>query len=390
MISLALLARMSALDPTTPSGQNEVDGLTKGLHMTRGFTGLLGALTLAMTVACSAGSEAEGPPAPYKLGMFQLDGTDFAGLVVGDDLVVDLSRAGVGAPATLHELIASWDEAMADRLGRLAGNALRVPPGFSHNLSELRTLPPITDPDAIVNAALNYQEHAAEMAATGRTAGTTSVIDERVRAGIPGLWSRTPDDERANPYLFTKLKSAITGNGDPIVLPPGRTKIDWECELTVVIGKTLRRVPRDEVMDYVFGYTLMLDVSDREDRLDERYGSDWLMGKSQDTFAPLGPFVVPAAFVPDPQDLGVQFSLNGELMQDATTSLMIHTVVDLLTFASGMVTLQPGDLMATGTPGGVGTAREPPVYLEAGDRTACTIEGIGTLSNNVEARVGGS
>ena len=268
-------------------------------------------------------------------------------------------------------------------------DALRGAPGFSHNLSELRTLPPITDQDAIVNAALNYQEHAAEMAATGRTAGTTAVIDERVRAGIPGLWSRTPDDERANPYLFPKLKSAITGNGDPIVLPPGRTMIDWECELTVVIGKTLRRVPRDEVMDYVFGYTLMLDVSDREDRLDERYGSDWLMGKSQDTFAPLGPFVDPAAFVPDPQDLGVQFSLNGELMQDATTSLMIHPVVDLLTVASGMVTLHPGDLMATGTPAGVGTARVPPVYLEAGDRTACTIEGIGTLSNNVEALVGG-
>ena len=143
-----------------------------------------------------------------------------------------------------------------------------------------------------------------------------------MRVGIPGLWSRSPDDARANPYLFPKLKSAITGNGDPIILPPGCTLIDWECELTIVIGATLRRVPPEEVMDHVFGYTLMLDVSDREDRLDGRYGSDWLLGKSQDTFAPLGPFVVPAAFVPDPQNLGVQFSLNDELMQDATTSLM--------------------------------------------------------------------
>ena len=185
--------------------------------------------------------------------------------------------------------------------------------------------------------------------------------------------------------LFPKLKSAITGNGDPIVLPPGRALIDWECELTVVIGRTLRRVPREQVMDHVFGYTLMLDVSDREDRLDLRYGPDWLLSKSQDTFAPLGPFVVPAAFVPDPQNLGVQFSLNDELMQDATTSLMTHTVVDLLTFASNMVTLRPGDLVATGTPAGVGTARVPPVYLKAGDRTACTVEGIGTLSNSVEA-----
>ena len=360
--------------------------------MRRCGAGFTAALTLAMMSACSGPPPAnplEGPSEPYKLGMFRLDATDFVGLVVSDELVVDLSRAAVGAPATLHELIAAWDEPMADRLGRLAGDASRLAPPFSYQLSEVRTLPPITDPDAMVNAARNYEEHAAEMAATGRTAGTTAVIDENVRAGIPGLWSRTPGDTRANPYLFPKMKSAITGNGDPIILPPGRTMIDWECELTVVIGKTLRRVPRDEVMDHVFGYTLMLDVSDREDRLDERYGSDWLLGKSQDTFAPLGPFVVPAEFVPDPQNLRVQFSLNGELMQDATTSLMTHTVVDLLTFASGMVTLRPGDLVATGTPAGVGTARVPPIYLKAGDRTSCTVEGIGPLTNTVEALDGG-
>ncbi len=366
--------------------------------MTRVCKGFIAALTLA-AVACSAtpGTEEtqategmQGPPEPYKLGMFRQDAGDFVGLVVGDELVVDLSRAGVGAPATLHELIASWDQSMADRLGSLAGAALREAPEFSYQLSEVRTLPPITDPDAIVNAARNYEEHAAEMAATGRTAGTTAVVDESVRVGIPGIWSRSPDDVRANPYLFPKLKSAITGNGDPIILPPGRTLIDWECELTIVIGRTLRRVPPEEVMDHVFGYTLMLDVSDREDRQDGRYGSDWLLGKSQDTFAPLGPFVVPAAFVPDPQNLGVQFSLNDELMQDTTTSLMTHTVVDLLTFASSMVTLRPGDLVATGTPAGVGTARVPPIYLKAGDRTACTVEGIGTLSNTVEALSAGS
>jgi len=365
--------------------------------MTRVCRGFIAGLTLS-AVGCSPtpGSEettvtdgVQGPQAPYKLGMFRRDAGDFVGLVVNDELVVDLSRADVGAPATLHELIESWDTSMAERLGSLAGTAMREAPKFSHPLGDLRTLPPLTDPHAIVNAARNYEEHAAEMAATGRTAGTTAVVDESVRVGIPSVWSRTPDDVRANPYLFPKLKSAITGNGDPIVLPPGRTLIDWECELTVVIGKTLRRVPREQVLDHVFGYTLMLDVSDREDRLDLRYGSDWLLGKSQDTFAPLGPFVVPAEFVPDPQNLGVQFSLNDELMQDATTSLMTHTVIDLLTFASNMVTLQPGDLMATGTPAGVGTARVPPIYLKAGDRTACTVEGIGTLSNTVEALSGG-
>lgn len=263
-------------------------------------------------------------------------------------------------------------------------------PAFSYALSQVRTLPPIIDPDAMLNAARNYEEHAAEMAATGRTAGTTAIVDENVRAGIPGVWLRSPDDVRANPYLFPKLKSAITAHDAPVVLPPDRAMIDWECELTVVIGRTLRRVPPAEVMDHVFGCTLMLDVSDRQDRLDGRYGSDWLLGKSQDTFAPLGPFVVPAAFVPDPQNLRVQFALNDQLMQDSTTALMTHTVVDLLAFASRMVTLRPGDLVATGTPAGVGTARVPPIYLKPGDRTSCTVEGIGTLRNTVEAPGAGS
>ena len=141
----------------------------------------------------------QGPPAPYKLGMFREGAGDFVGLVINDDLVVDLSRAGVGAPATLHELIESWDPSMADRLGSLAGAALREAPEFSHQLSDVRTLPPVTDPHAIINAARNYEEHAAEMAATGRTAGTTAVVDESVRAGIPSVWSRAPDDVRANP-----------------------------------------------------------------------------------------------------------------------------------------------------------------------------------------------
>jgi 2-keto-4-pentenoate hydratase/2-oxohepta-3-ene-1,7-dioic acid hydratase in catechol pathway len=161
--------------------------------------------------------------------------------------------------------------------------------------------------------------------------------------------------------------------------------IDWECELTVVVGKTARRVSVDEAREYIFGYTLMNDVSDREDRPDGRYGSDWLLGKSQDSFAPLGPFVVPAAFVPDPQNLRITFTLNNQLMQDSTTKLMTHSAYELLAYASQIVTLNPGDLLATGTPAGVGTARVPPIYLKEGDRSVCTIEGIGTLSNPVEA-----
>jgi 2-keto-4-pentenoate hydratase/2-oxohepta-3-ene-1,7-dioic acid hydratase in catechol pathway len=317
--------------------------------------------------------------------MFQENGRTFAGMVVGDALVVDLSRAGVNAPATLHELVAGWDPAMADRLGRLAGGALRQAPSFAFQLSQVKTLPPISDPDAILMAARNYAEHANEMAQAGRALGTTTVIDEKVRAGIPGLWTRRPDDQRGNPYLFPKLKSSLVADRDPIVLPPGRERIEYECELVAVIARPAKRVTVDRALDHVFGYMAMTDVSDREDRADGRYGSDWLISKSYDTFGPSGPFIVPAAFVGDPQNLRIRYTLNGKVMQDDTTALMIHTVRDLVSYASNVATLRPGDLIGTGTPGGVGEGRVPPVYLKAGDTSVCSIDTIGTLTNPVRA-----
>ena len=339
---------------------------------------------LALTgVGCA--TEAQRGPAPYKLGMFQSDGRTFTGMVVGDTLVVDLSRAGVNAPPTLQELIAGWDQAMADRLGLLAGDAQRQAPAFAFQLSQVRTLPPIPDPDAILMAARNYAAHASEMAEAGRTAGTTSVIDEKVLAGIPGLWDREPDDRRGNPYLFPKLKSSLIADRDTIVLPPGRERIDYECELVAVIGKQARRVPVERALDHVFGYMAMTDVSDREDRLDARYGSDWLISKSHDTFGPSGPYIVPAAFVGDPQNLRIRYMLNGQVMQDDSTALMIHTVRDLVSFASQIATLRPATLLGTGTPGGVGEARTPPVYLKPGDTSVCSIDKIGTLTNPVRA-----
>jgi 2-keto-4-pentenoate hydratase/2-oxohepta-3-ene-1,7-dioic acid hydratase in catechol pathway len=205
-----------------------------------------------------------------------------------------------------------------------------------------------------------------------------------VRRGLPGLWTRASDDPRGNPFLFPKLRSSIIADGEPIVLPPGRGSIDFECELVAVIGRTAKRVAPGQAADYIFGYTAMTDVSDREDRADARYGSDWLISKSHDTFGPLGPFVVPAVFVGDPHRLALSYTLNGEVMQDATTALMTHNTFELLSYASHIATLQPGDLLGTGTPGGVGAARVPPVYLKSGDRGACTIETIGTLTNPVQ------
>lgn len=322
---------------------------------------------------------------PYKLGMFQEGNRQFVGLVLDDAVVVDLSRARTDSPASLRELIERWDDTMADSLLTLAASARQNPPAYVMPLDSLRVLPPLDDPDVLLMAARNYQEHAEEMANVGRTSGTTSVIDESVRIGLPGIWTRDPNDLRPNPFLFPKLKSAISANGDPILLPSGRTNIDYECELVAIIGRNTRHVEVNEALDYVFGYTIMVDVSDREERPDGRYGSDWFMGKSHDSFAPSGPFVVPADFVGDPQDLDVRYTLNGELMQDANTELMIHTVRDLVSFASRMVTLRPGDMIGTGTPGGVGEGRTPPIYLQDGDQSVCMIERIGTLSNPVQA-----
>jgi 2-keto-4-pentenoate hydratase/2-oxohepta-3-ene-1,7-dioic acid hydratase in catechol pathway len=350
--------------------------------MNRVHAALAAAAVVMFSASCSTG-EAQNTPAPYKLGMFQDNGRTFAGMVVDDALVVDLSRANVNAPATLHELIARWDQPMADRLGRLAGDARRQAPSFSFQLSQVRTLVPIPDPDAILMAARNYAEHANEMAQAGRTAGTTTVIDEKVRVGIPGLWKREASDSRPNPFLFLKMKSSLIADRETIVLPPGRERIDYECELVAVVGRRARRVPVERALDYVFGYMAMTDVSDREDRADGRYGSDWLISKSHDTFGPSGPFVVPAAFVGDPQGLAIRYSLNGKVMQDDSTALMVHTVRDLVSYASHIATLNPGDLLGTGTPGGVGEARVPPVYLKSGDTSVCSIDRIGTLTNPV-------
>ncbi|HSG65074.1 MAG TPA: fumarylacetoacetate hydrolase family protein [Gammaproteobacteria bacterium] len=344
----------------------------------------------ALAVLVRAGTaDAQQSAIPYKLGMFGEPGRSFVGLVLDDAVVVDLSRAEPNAPATLRELIERWDEATAERIAGIAAAARRSPPAYAFPLDDVRTLAPLEDPDVILMAARNYVEHAEEMAAVGRTSGTTSVIDESVRVGLPGVWTRDAGDRRPNPYLFPKLKTALAANGDAIVLPPGRPNIDYECELVAVIGRSTRRVSVDDALDYVFGYMAMVDVSDREERADGRYGSDWFMGKSHDTFGPSGPFVVPAEFVGDPQALDVRYTLNGNVMQDASTALMVHTVRDLVSFASYIVTLKPGDLIGTGTPGGVGEGRTPPVYLEDGDRSVCTIERIGTLSNPVRAAASG-
>jgi 2-keto-4-pentenoate hydratase/2-oxohepta-3-ene-1,7-dioic acid hydratase in catechol pathway len=318
--------------------------------------------------------------------MFRQGTRDFPGLVLDDAMVVDLSAANINAPATVQDLIATWDDNRANQLARIAADARATPPALK--VADLKVLPPIMNPSAILMSARNFQEHAQEMAAAGSTLGTTTVIDDKVKAGLPGYWNRAADDMRPNPFIFPKLKGSLAADGDPVVLPPGRNQIDYECEIAAVIGKPAKNVPVSNALDYVFGYMLMVDVSDREDRADGRYGSDWFLGKSHDGFGPIGPYVTPKQFVDDVQNLGIKYTLNGEVRQDDRTSSMIHSMAELVAFTSNVITLQPGDILDGGTPGGVGDARVPPTYLKAGDSGVCTIEKLGTLRNAFVAAPG--
>ena len=339
---------------------------------------MAGAFTLANTSAQT--------PTPYKLGMFEQGGRTFVGMVINNDTtVIDLSRANVSAPATLKQLIAGWDANTGTRLAALAASSAAKAPAFAMKVSEVKTLPPIPDPGVLLNAAVNYSEHGVEMTGQPTVAASAEKVDPKVAMGIPSYWTRKPGDPRHNPYYFLKASSSISGNGDAIILPKGRTQIDWECELNIVIGKTAKYVKAENAAEYIFGYTLDNDISDRGGRADGRHGSDWVLGKSHDTFFPMGPYIVPRQFVPNPMKLPVKFTLSGKVMQDSNTDRMTHNVFELVEYASHLMTLRPGDMISSGSPAGVGTARGTPIYFKDGDTSTCTIESIGTLQNPVKA-----
>jgi 2-keto-4-pentenoate hydratase/2-oxohepta-3-ene-1,7-dioic acid hydratase in catechol pathway len=356
--------------------------------------------TLAgLVAACSLASAAAGADSavPFKLGTFERGGKRIVGIVLENKWVIDLAAADAAFPGTklarpvndMKDAVARYDKELRPRIRAIFAHVITIPPDppYVVDLASVKILPPILYPTTMLNVAVNYREHGREMA--GRTTNPSGAPEPGSpppgTTSIPGIWERKADDARWNPYMFVKLPSAVIAAGEPIRLPPGRTQIDWECELGVVIGREARQVSIERAADYIFGYTLENDVSDRGGRGDPRHGGDWLIAKSHDTFAPLGPFVVPKEFVADPQKLTVKFTLNGQLMQDSSTSAMIHDVYELVSYASHITTLRPGDVIATGTPPGVGSGRTPPVFLKPGDVSSCTYEGIGTLVNPVEA-----
>ena len=351
---------------------------------------------LAVMAIVAGTADVLGQGTPFKLGTFDQNGRTFVGVVLKDAIVIDLGQASaavkspaakVAPPADMKDLIARYDSGIRARIGEVLANTKPLEgagrPPYVHDLKTLKTLPPVMYPTTMLNVAVNYRAHGAEMAGGAPQSGPAPGDALPGTTSAPGIWERKPDDKRWNPYMFMKSPSVVIANGESIRLPIGRTQIDWECELGVVIGRFADHVPSDRAGDYIFGYTLENDVSDRGGRGDTRHGSDWVIGKNHDTFAPMGPFITPKEFVANPQNLPVKFTLNGQLMQDANTSLMIHTVFEQVSYASHILTLRPGDVIATGSPAGVGSARKPPIFFKAGDTAVCTYEGIGTLTNPV-------
>jgi 2-keto-4-pentenoate hydratase/2-oxohepta-3-ene-1,7-dioic acid hydratase in catechol pathway len=211
---------------------------------------------------------------------------------------------------------------------------------------------PIDRPGKIICVGLNYRDHAAE-------------------AGL---------DVPQRPVLFAKWPTALIGPDMPIVVPPISREIDYEAELGVVIGRRVRGVPADEALRAVAGFVCLNDVTARDLQFAD---GQWTRAKSLDTFCPVGPALVPADDVPDPQRLRIRCLLNGEVVQDSSTENMIFSCSELIAFASEAIELEPGDLIATGTPAGVGFTRHPPVYLSPGDEVTVEIEGVGALTNPV-------
>ena len=304
-----------------------------------------------------AGAESEGPRVGALLGEYILD---FARAirVAGNgresvetisppvNLLAWFDLDGIWlkkARAAYHEIVAKRQSLERAREDRLL---------IEH--SRARLLAPVPRPGKLIAIGLNYRDHAAE--------------------------SNMPIPER--PVVFSKFTTSVIAPNESIVLPPTSRQVDYEAELAVVMGRRAKNVSRDRALDYVLGYTIINDVSARDFQFVD---GQWQRGKSCDTFAPVGEAIVTTDEVPDPHKLSIKLRLNGQTMQDSNTDQLIFGVPELVAFLSETITLEPGDVIATGTPPGVGFARKPPVFLKHGDVVEVEIERLGVLRSPVSA-----
>jgi 2-keto-4-pentenoate hydratase/2-oxohepta-3-ene-1,7-dioic acid hydratase in catechol pathway len=281
-----------------------------------------------------------------RLVTFEFDNRIEPGVMV-DGQVVSMWHANFTSVA---EIVAGGADAM-DRVTRWIPHATgRATP----DMAQVKLLAPLPRPNKIICIGLNYRDHA-----------------EEGKMAIPDV-----------PTVFCKFATSIIGPGHPIVLPKNSTKPDYEAEFVIVIGKRGRHIPEEKWRDYVFGYSILNDVSARDFQMAT---SQWTMGKTFDTFAPFGPEIVTADEIEDPHNLNISLELNGETMQNSNTRNMIFQTPQLIAFLSSVFTLEPGDIISTGTPAGVGFARKPPRWLRPGDQVTVRIEKLGALTNPVVA-----
>jgi 2-keto-4-pentenoate hydratase/2-oxohepta-3-ene-1,7-dioic acid hydratase in catechol pathway len=353
------------------------------------------AAVVLLGLPAQAGAQAPGSVEPFKLATVDIAGREAVVLVLRDQYVIELLGANrnlemtgnypvVAVPDDMVALIGQYEYGLKHRIyeivnhvvGRGQLTATRRP-AYVHNVSDVRFLAPLRYPGKMLNAAVNFFSHACEACSA----------EERGAARAKRMASR------GVPYLFYKTtRGAIIGHEDDVVLPHGRDRIDWEVELGIVIGRTARYVTAEQARNYVFGYTIHNDVSDRGGRPPGGSGqtSDWLVGKGHDTFAPMGPWIVPAEFYGDPtKRLHMQLSIDGKLVQEAKIEDMIHNVWELIEYASSILTLHPGDVINGGTTSGTSSgaffAGTRSGYLKPGEVMEAKIEGIGTLRNRTVA-----
>jgi len=285
------------------------------------------------------------------------------GALVNDEYLLDFMRAFEGVERPMDHLPwlnmdGPWFQKSRETYGSLMDDSglltQATEKGWLTRRSEAYWLAPVPRPGKVICIGLNYRDHAAE--------------------------SNMPIPER--PVVFSKFATAVIAPGEAVVLPPTSEQVDYEAELAVVIGRRAKNVSAKRALEYVLGYTAFNDVSARDFQFAD---GQWQRGKSCDTFAPMGPKIVTTDVVPDPHKLSIKLTLNGQTMQDSNTNQLIFGVPELIEFLSQTITLEPGDVIATGTPPGVGFARKPPVFLRAGDVMEVEIDSVGKLNSRVIA-----
>lgn len=357
----------------------------------------LATLAVLAAICGAAPAAAQGDPSitsaePFKLGTFDIGGEQRIGIVLRDSLVVELDAANralqrdpaypaVPMPASMVDLIGRYEYGMKTRLYEIVnqlvrGNRLAAPqrPPWVHDVKTVDILAPLM-PGKMLNAAVNFYTHV----------GETGTAEEQKKAEAERR------AKRGVPYLFLKpTRGAVIGDGDNVMIPWGRDRVDWEVELGIVMGRTAKNVPATKAAEYIFGYMVTVDISDRGGRPpDSRPGSDWFVGKGHDTFAPMGPWIVPKEFYGDPMKrLRQTLTVDGKVMQEGGAADMIHSIYELIEYGSSIITLYPGDVMNNGTSGGTGMGqayRGAERFLKPGERIVASIDGIGSISMPVIA-----